>query len=152
MSKSLKVVDIMTNNLIFHIIFLAVLLGAEEGVLHRLAVRSGDAARTAALVVALFQLVDGRHQPDLLGLRQLVGQQMFSVKGAPCGLAADHRADTGHRFVQGVCHRQVALAGRRHDGRRADGQKIRPGRLVGRRVRQACKEQKNNAFNQKQQL
>lgn len=26
MSKSLKVVDIMTNNLIFHIIFLAVLL------------------------------------------------------------------------------------------------------------------------------
>ena len=83
----------------------------------------------AARVVDLFQLVDGRHQPDLLGLRQLVGQQMFSVKGAPCGLAADHRADTGHRFVQGVCHRQVALAGRRHDGRRADGQKIRPGRL-----------------------
>lgn len=89
-------------------IFLAVLLGAEEGVLHRLAVRSGDAARTAARVVDLFQLVDGRHQPDLLGLRQLVGQQMF-VKGAPCGLAADHRADTGHRFIQGVCHRQVAL-------------------------------------------
>ena len=121
-------------------VFLAVLPGAEEGVLHRLAVRSGDAARTAARVVDLFQLVDGRHQPDLLGLRQLVGQQMFSVKGAPCGLAADHRADTGHRFVQGVCHRQVALAGRRHDGRRADGQKIRPGRLGGRRVGQAGQE------------
>ena len=91
-------------------IFLAILLGVEEGVLHRFAVRSGDAARTAARVVDLFQLVDGRHQPDLLGLRQLVGQQMFSVKGTPCGLAADHRADAGHRFVQSVCHRQVALA------------------------------------------
>ena len=65
---------------------------------------------------------------------------MFSVKGAPCGLAADHRADTGHRFIQGVCHRQVALAGRRHNGRRADSQKIRPGRLGGRRVGQAGQE------------
>ncbi len=65
---------------------------------------------------------------------------MLSVKGAPCGLAADYRADTGHRFVQGVCHRQVALAGRRHDGRRADGQKIRPGRLGGRGVGQAGQE------------
>ena len=54
----------------------------------------------------------------LLGLGQLVGQQMLPVEGAPCSFPADHRADAGHRLVQGVRHRQVPLTGRRHDGRR----------------------------------
>ena len=106
-------------------IFLAVLLWAEEGVLDGLAVRVSDAARTAALVVLFLQLIDGSHQAALLLLGQFVCDQMFAVKGAPCGLAADHRADAGHGLVQGIRHGKIPLAGRRHDGRGTHQQKIR---------------------------
>ena len=120
-----------------HRVVFAVLLRTEEGELHRLAVRVGHAAGAAALVVQLLQLVDGRHQAALLLLGQLIGQQVFPVKGAPGGFAADHRADPGHRFIQGIRHRQIPLAGRCHDGRRAYLQKIRPGRFGRRGVGQA---------------
>ncbi len=106
-------------------------------ILDRLAVRVGDAAGVAALVVHLLQLVDGRHQAALLFLGQLVGEQVFAVKGTPCSFAADHRADTGHGLVQGIRHRQISLAGRCHDGRTAHQQKIRSGRLGRRGVGQA---------------
>ena len=112
-------------------VLLAVLLRAEEGILHRLAVRRGDAARTAALCVQLLQLVNCRHQAALLGIGQLVGGQMFSVKGAPCGFAADHRPYAGHRLVQRVRHRQLPLTGCCHNGRTAYQQKVRAGRLGG---------------------
>ena len=62
---------------------------------------------------------------------------MFAVKGPPCRFPADHGAHTGHRLVQGIRHRKIPLAGRRHDGRRAHLQEIRPGGLGGHRVRQA---------------
>ncbi len=85
----------------------------------------------------LLQLVDCCHQAALLLIGQLVGGQVFAVKGAPCGFAADHRADTGHRLVQGIRHRQVPLAGRCHDGRAAHQQKIRAGGFGRRGVGQA---------------
>ena len=116
---------------------LAVLPGPEERVLHRLAVRGRHAAGAAALVVELFQLVNGRHQPELLGFRQLVGGQVLAVKGAPGRLPADHRAHTGHGLVQGVCYRQIPLASRRHDGSRAHREEIRAGRFRGRGIGQA---------------
>ena len=117
-------------------VLLAVLLRTEEGILHRLAVRRGDAAGTAALRVQFLQLVNCRHQAALLGIGQLVGGQVFAVKGAPCGLPADHRPYTGHRLVQSICHRQFPLTGRCHDGRAAHQQKIRAGGLGGRGVGQ----------------
>ena len=40
------------------------------------------------------QLVDGSHKLALLFLGQLIGGQMFAVKGTPCSFAADHRANT----------------------------------------------------------
>ena len=118
-------------------VLLAVLLRTEEGILHRLAVRRGDAAGTAALRVQFLQLVDCCHQAALLGIGQLVGRQVLAVKGAPCGLPADHRPYTGHRLVQGIRHRQLPLTGRCHDGCAAHQQKIRAGGLGGRGVGQA---------------
>ena len=122
---------------LFYNIGIAVLQGPEEGELHRLAVRGCHAAGTAAVVVELLQLINGGHQLPLLRIVQLVGQQVFPVKGAPGGFAADHRADPGHGLVQGIRYRQIPLTGSRYDGRRAHQQKIRTGGLGGRGVGQA---------------
>ena len=119
---------------------LAVLLRPEEGELHRLAVRGSDAAGAATLVVEFLQLVDGGHQLPLLILGQPVGQQVFAVEGAPCGLPADHRADPCNGLVQRICHRQVALARRRHDRRRAHREEVRAGRFGRHRVGQTRQE------------
>ena len=116
---------------------LAVLPGPEECKLHRFAVRGRHTARTAAVGVDLLQLVDGCHQGALLLPGQLIGQQVFAVECAPGGFAADHRADSGHRLVQGIRHGQVPLAGRCHDGSRTHGQKIRAGRFGRHGVGQA---------------
>ena len=83
------------------------------------------------------QLVDGSHQAALLLLGQLVGDEVFAVEGTPCRFPADHRAHTGHGLIEGIGHRQVALAGRRHDGRTAHLQKIRACRLRRRGIGQA---------------
>ena len=87
--------------------------------------------RTAGCVLFL-QLVDGGHKLALLFLGQLIGGQMFAVKGTPCSFAADHRANTGHGLVEGICHRQIPLSSCRHDGRTAHQQEVRSCRF-GRR-------------------
>ena len=118
-------------------IFFAVLLRAEEGILDGLSAGVGDAAGRTAGCVLFLQLVDGSHKLALLFLGQLIGGQMFAVKGTPCSFAADHRANTGHGLVEGICHRQISLAGCCHDGRTAHQQEVRSCRLGRRGVGQA---------------
>ena len=121
---------------LYYILF-AVLLRAEEGILDGLSAGVGDAAGRTAGCVLFLQLVDGSHKLALLFLGQLIGGQMFAVKGTPCSFAADHRANTGHGLVEGICHRQISLAGCCHDGRTAHQQEVRSCRLGRRGVGQA---------------
>ena len=107
----------------------AVLLRLEEGELHRLALGGGHAARTAARGVLRFQPLDGVQQAALAGLVQLAGGLLRGAEGAPGGFPADHRPHPRHRPAEGGGHRQVLLAGGRHDGGGAGGQEVGPGRL-----------------------
>ena len=107
----------------------AVLPGAEESELHRLALRGGHAAGAAPGGVLGFQLFDGVQQAALAGLVQFAGGLLLGAEGPPGCLAADHRAHPRHRPAEGGGHRQVLLAGGRHDGGGAGGQEVGPGRL-----------------------
>ena len=76
-----------------------------------------------------FQLFDGVQQAALAGLVQFAGGLLLGAEGPPGCLAADHRAHPRHRPAEGGGHRQVLLAGGRHDGGGAGGQEVGPGRL-----------------------
>ena len=119
----------------------AVLLRDKEAELHRFGrtVRLGQPhrRRRAAVGVLVLQCIDGRRQVGFLVGSQVAGQRGGFPQGAADSLPHDDRANARHRFAQRLGHRQVLLAGGRHNRRSACLEEVRPRGLGRQRVGQA---------------